>query len=130
VAVRGKTAWETAMTDRELMQQALEALGHTIRTTYADARFDAVLVNNAITVLRERLAQPERGCAECGKSGGWALYCVACMEKVFCREWVGLTEEEIRNLWDGHVVPVFGKNGINPIVFARAIEAKLKEKNT
>ena len=34
-----------------------------------------------------------------------------------------LTDEEIRNLWDGHVVPVFGKNGINPIVFARAIEA-------
>ncbi len=45
------------------------------------------------------------------------------------REWQGLTDEEIRNLWDGHVVPVFGKNGINPIVFARAIEAKLKEKN-
>ena len=34
-----------------------------------------------------------------------------------------LSDEEIRNLWDGHVVPVFGKNGINPIVFARAIEA-------
>lgn len=33
-----------------------------------------------------------------------------------------LTEEEISNIWDGHVVPVFGKNGINPIVFARAIE--------
>ena len=45
------------------------------------------------------------------------------------KEWVGLAEEEIRNLWDGHVVPVFGKSGINPIVFARAIEAKLKEKN-
>lgn len=40
-----------------------------------------------------------------------------------------LTDEEISDLWDGHVVPVFGKNGINPIVFARAIEAKLKEKN-
>ena len=33
-----------------------------------------------------------------------------------------LTEGEISNIWDGHVVPVFGKNGINPIVFARAIE--------
>jgi hypothetical protein len=43
--------------------------------------------------------------------------------------WQGLTDEEINNLWDGHIVPVFGKNGINPIVFARAIEAKLKEKN-
>jgi len=33
-----------------------------------------------------------------------------------------LTDTEIAGLWDGHVVPVFGKNGINPIVFARAIE--------
>jgi hypothetical protein len=40
-----------------------------------------------------------------------------------------LTDEEISNLWDGHTVPVFGKTGINPIVFARAIEAKLREKN-
>lgn len=45
------------------------------------------------------------------------------------KEWQGLTGEEIADLWDGHVVPVFGKNGINPIVFARAIEAKLREKN-
>jgi hypothetical protein len=36
---------------------------------------------------------------------------------------VGLTDEEISDLWDGHTVPVFGKTGINPIVFARAIEA-------
>ena len=33
-----------------------------------------------------------------------------------------LTEEDISNIWDGHVVPIFGKNGINPIVFARAVE--------
>lgn len=52
------------MTDRELMKLALEALGHTIRTTYADARFDAVLVNNAIAALRERLAQPEQPSAD------------------------------------------------------------------
>ena len=45
------------------------------------------------------------------------------------REWVGLTAEQISSIWDGHVVPMFGKNGINPIVFAKAIEAKLKEKN-
>ena len=40
-----------------------------------------------------------------------------------------LTDEEISDLWDGHTVPVFGKTGINPIVFARAIEAKLRERN-
>ena len=34
-----------------------------------------------------------------------------------------LTDEQISDLWDGHAVPVFGKTGINPIVFARAIEA-------
>jgi hypothetical protein len=34
-----------------------------------------------------------------------------------------LLDEEISNLWDGHTVPVFGKTGINPIVFARAINA-------
>jgi len=33
-----------------------------------------------------------------------------------------LTDEQISRIWDSHVVPVFGKNGINPIVFARAIE--------
>ena len=54
------------------------------------------------------------------------------------REWVPLTDEQISDLWDGHTVPVFGKTGINPIqqfrqrpiVFARAIEAKLKAKNS
>ena len=35
---------------------------------------------------------------------------------------VPLTDEQIGALWDNHIVPVFGKNGINPIVFARAIE--------
>ena len=35
------------------------------------------------------------------------------------REWVGLTDEEAEDLpWDGH-----------PVVFARAIEQRLKEKN-
>jgi hypothetical protein len=34
-----------------------------------------------------------------------------------------LTEQRIIELWDNHTVPVFGKIGINPIVFARDIEA-------
>jgi hypothetical protein len=42
-----------------------------------------------------------------------------------------LTDAEISDLWDGHTVPVFGKTGINPIVFARAIEQAhgIKEKS-
>jgi hypothetical protein len=34
-----------------------------------------------------------------------------------------LTDDELRDLWAGHIVPVFGKQGINPIVFARAVIA-------
>ena len=79
------------MTDRELLEQALEALQLVVWTNNPP-------VNKAITALRERLAQPQRthwegceevhpeckkpGCAECGKSGGWALYCVACVERL------------------------------------------------
>ena len=37
------------------------------------------------------------------------------------KEWVGLTDEEIKNSMQGHNTQVD---------FARAIEAKLKEKNT
>lgn len=88
------------MTDRELMRQALEALGHTIRTTYADARFDAVLVNNAITALRERLAQPEAR-----------------------RKWVPLTWKEIAEIlsddrWQGR-----------PEYMLLQMQARLKEEN-
>jgi len=45
------------------------------------------------------------------------------------KEWVGLTDEDIKTMWDNHIIPVFNKNGISPFVFARAIESKLKEKN-
>jgi hypothetical protein len=62
--------------------------------------------------------QREECCAECGKksSDGWALYCVKCSE----REWQGLTGEERYSLMAT----------LNPLAFSRAIEAKLKEKNT
>ena len=42
------------------------------------------------------------------------------------RPWVGLTEEQIENIWEGSTVPILRKEYIN---LARAIEAKLKEKN-
>jgi hypothetical protein len=61
----------------------------------------------------------QEGCAECGKksSDGWALYCVKCSEPV--REWVGLTDEEIEDCLE---MSIHGT--------CRAIEAKLKEKNS
>ena len=69
-------------------------------------------------------SQSEQGCAECGKKAadGWALYCVKCSEPM--REWVGLTDEEIKSAAS---LGIYEKPLID---FARAIEAKLKEKNT
>lgn len=36
-----------------------------------------------------------------------------------------LTDAEISEAWESHTVPVFGKISINPIVFARAVEAEV-----
>jgi len=64
-----------------------------------------------------------KGCDECGNGGGYALYCVACAEKfVGTKEWVSLTNEQI--------VDLVIKNAGFPTKLAKAIEAKLKEKNT
>jgi len=63
-----------------------------------------------------------QGCAECGVGGGYALYCLPCVEKfVGNKEWVGLTNNEL--------VDLTIKNAGFPILLAQAIEAKLKEKN-
>ena len=83
------------MTDRELMQQVLEALE-------SDPISHAGLVSRkqAITALRQALETE--------------------------REWVGLTDLEINSVrhsrdWTAHWTDA---------TFARAIEAKLREKNT
>ena len=37
-------------------------------------------------------------CGECGRSGGYALYCLRCAEEMLKqseRTWVGLTDEEV-----------------------------------
>ena len=57
----------------------------------------------AIQALRARLAQPEK-------------------------EWVGLTDEEIIDIWA--VVSIDYDDEINIVELGKAIEAKLKEKNT
>ena len=143
------------MTDRDLMQQALEALE-------SDPISHAGLVNRkqAITALRERLAQPEQKpvrfnctviddahlngvplsqwgkqhemqpCAgrNCGSTNP-NLHSAECFEdyekSTGMNQWQGLTDEEINSVrhnrdWTAHWTDA---------TFARAIEAKLREKN-
>jgi hypothetical protein len=76
------------MTDRELMQMALDALEYE----------GSLKRTQAIKALRDRLAKPE---------------------------WVGLTEDEAIEL-----LPVGDWEIESTLDFAKAIEAKLKEKNT
>jgi len=100
------------------MKQALEALENTY--AYLPRRWGGEReADQAITALREAIAEAEQpDLARVGEVGIWG-------DK---REWVGLTDEEVGTLtvFDGlhHVeTPLLAD-------FVRAIEAKLKEKNT
>ena len=105
-------------TDRELMQQALDALEKHI------------LEYETIEALRARLAQPEpEPVGEVDKDGMAVLWANKPMNnaKLYTappqREWQWLTDEEITALKRN------GERYISSQDFARAIEAKLKEKN-
>ena len=98
------------------MQQALDALEVMRPACFAETTLKAA--DTAITALRDRLAQPEQelviDCPRCGH----------CCPK---REWVGLTDEEIKGLaTDDVAIPMTGRMWM----FVDDIEAKLKEKNT
>jgi hypothetical protein len=81
-----------AMTDRELMQMALDALDTLVPQRGGD------IYSAAAQALRDRLAQPE---------------------------WVGLTDEEIQEMR----IKTLDSVATNYETY-KAIEAKLKEKNT
>ena len=122
------------MTDRELMQMALDALEKI--SMGGDPRW----ANDVTPALRARLAQPEPLPA---KSKG-ALsheenkqHNKKILDKFYeenahlytappQREWQGLTDEEILEEYRQS----YGDDGnLTDVYFARAIEAKLKEKN-
>ena len=154
------------MTDRELMQMALDALeeaqDYTSCPTYSPSMTQQCAV--AAVALRARLALPEP--AECdGGQCGIGGYCKQCPKTqleqepvawmhnfiddviiknrptdITCnagrwtalytappqREWVGLTDEEI-----AEIAKIWLKgNRMLPFPLARAIEAKLKQKNS
>ena len=50
---------------------------------------------------------------------------IAAIKEALAKEWVNLTEEEVRNLFDAEI----DRKNANYFNFARAIEAILKDKN-
>jgi hypothetical protein len=81
--------------------------------------------------------QHESTCAECDKkqSDGWALYCVDCLREFYKhdptnkREWVGLTDEEIKAFDTWHDNREEEVGWCNPSEIVAYIEAKLRSKN-
>ena len=55
---------------------------------------------------------------------------LACTALPMKRKWVGLTDDEIEDTWGNTPMMLNARDGGARRVFARAIEAKLKEKNT
>jgi len=62
-------------------------------------------------------------CDQCGNGGGYALYCLPCVEKFFGnKKWVSLTDEDMEFLFP------HGKSAWLTETL-KVFEAKLKEKN-
>jgi hypothetical protein len=118
------------MTDRELMQQALDALEYASDETKPKGLHGCdCLICEAIPALRDRLAQPEQEPVAWYDKHGMVthdpfegvtpLYAAP-------RPWVGLTDEEIQN-FVAHLYPLPEKPVRERL---RAIETKLRERNT
>ena len=133
---------------REVMQQALEALETylTMDTVEESHLLEVDIAPKAINALRAALAEPEPR-NQCGETCERAKLCAICtrgleepkQNTVTCvcgavwdgeqmvhaprkREWVGLTDAEIHDM-NGY------EEDRRMYRFARAIEAKLKDKN-
>jgi hypothetical protein len=155
------------MTDRKLMQQALNALEWNLPVIedYGDKE-QLQIQHKAITALHDRLAQPEqepvawsereiqlidgmievqlkhaRTCDSMAnqtmadKQKGWDLERVTLLEKIKGstppqRPWVWLTEPELHEINPTWPAPGQHWDYKTVLDFARAIERKLKEKNT
>ena len=110
-------------TDRELLQQALDGLKE------ADTRDGYRSYSVYIEAIEARLAQPESllNSVHCQCGASWTFKDGALNYKPPTKEWVGLTDEEIKNtrhhMVDGAYDYSF-KQG------ARWAEAVLKEKNS
>ena len=122
---------------KEALKLALEALEEAADAidswgSYASGYFqvkhdlenDISKAKSAITAIKEALAQPWE--KFCDSNCVWTDHHPDC--KLAQRTWVGLTDEEILDKCES--VPDYDIGNHDLIQFARAIEAKLKEKNT
>jgi hypothetical protein len=116
------------MTDRELMQMLLDVLENI--SMGGDPRW----ANDVLPALHARLAQPEPEPVACDcDSPTWCKQYKKCHRAMLGfepyvappqREWQRLTDDEINTAaYNNHPL-----DGIR--AFARAVESKLKEKNT
>jgi len=100
------------MTDRELMRQVLDAL---------DSDNPDIQLRTAVA-LRDRMSQPEPLFSTPDVTPEVTPHVIDCPRCGHCcpqRQWVGLTDEDEIH-WDG----------VDAKSFAKAIEIKLREKNT
>ena len=127
------------MTDRELMQQVLDALFMFVEYDYQGNPLGGAHFNGhkAIEALRARLAQPEPYAAQAAivaqqTQGRMSIDPVTGDVSIGTvkpqREWKTLTDEEITACIQ------MGKSSyldgfVKPLATSRAVEAKLKEKN-
>ena len=117
------------MTQNEALKLALEALEREARG-YAvhDELQIPRSMRDAITAIKEALAQPEHekercvGCEACIDTACGRDECPKGWPKAPQRTWVGLTDDEMWNAYAG------GSDIIN-LDYAKAIEARLREKN-
>ena len=105
---------------REEAQQVLDALEDV-----TDGAEEPHKTKDAIETLRARLAQPEPETCGYDETTGNCTQNPCCYPAPPQREWQGLTDEEIMSLLPGAVRLPPGW-----VDTVRAIEAKLKEKNT
>ena len=112
----------------EAMKQALDALKY-----HQEKTRPINMTQNAIATLSQAIEQAEKQepvKCNCGYGIGHPL-----VSKCTCtprKQWVGLTDEEMSDTYNRHYNDYVSNDiGIvDVVVIARAIEAKLKEKNS
>jgi hypothetical protein len=120
---------------KEAMKLALDELKH-IKQTCLSSMGISLVNEKVLTALEEALAKQEQG-----KPVAWFRYeyqdriyyetkawddCLPLYTTPQQRTWVGLTDEELRQIWYDDE-PVEGGTYVDKL---RQVEAKLKEKNT